>query len=48
MREAQRHSPVNGRWGALGPITISAYQKFDWLREPLKKDGVNIALPTVN
>jgi hypothetical protein len=22
-----------------GPITISNYQKFEWLRENLKKDG---------
>ena len=31
-----------------GPITISGYQKFDWVREQLKKEGVNLALPTGN
>jgi arylsulfatase A-like enzyme len=34
--------------GYTGPITISAYEKFGWLREQLKKDGVNISLPTGN
>lgn len=31
-----------------GPITISNYQKFKWVREQLAKDGVNIGLPTGN
>ena len=34
--------------GYSGPITISAYEKFSWLREQLKKDGVNINLPSGN
>ena len=34
--------------GYTGPITISAYEKFGWLREQLKKDGVSIELPTGN
>jgi arylsulfatase len=34
--------------GYNGPITISAYEKFGWLREQLKKDGVNLTLPTGN
>ncbi len=34
--------------GYTGPITISAYQKFSWLREELKKEGVKITLPTGN
>jgi arylsulfatase A-like enzyme len=34
--------------GYTGPITISAYEKFGWLREQLKKDGVKITLPTGN
>ncbi len=29
-----------------GPITISNYQKFKWVRELLAKDGVNIPMPT--
>jgi len=31
-----------------GPITISNYQKFQWVREQLSKDGINLPLPTGN
>jgi len=31
-----------------GPITLSNYQKFQWVREALEKEGVNIPLPTGN
>jgi arylsulfatase A-like enzyme len=31
-----------------GPITISNYERFQWLREKLEKDGVSIPLPTGN
>lgn len=31
-----------------GPITLSAYQNFKWVREQLAKDGVNIPMPTGN
>jgi arylsulfatase A-like enzyme len=31
-----------------GPITISNYQKFQWVREQLKKEGISIPLPTGN
>ena len=31
-----------------GPITISEYQRFQWVREQLEKDGINIPLPTGN
>ena len=31
-----------------GPITITSYQRFQWVREALAKDGVNIGLPTGN
>lgn len=34
--------------GYTGPITISNYQKFQWLREQLQKEGVNLSLPTGN
>jgi arylsulfatase A-like enzyme len=34
--------------GYDGPITISNYEKFEWVRQQLKKDGVNIPLPTGN
>ena len=28
-----------------GPITISNYEKFEWLRNQLKKEGMNLSLP---
>jgi hypothetical protein len=28
-----------------GPINISTFQRFEWFREQLKKEGVSIALP---
>jgi arylsulfatase len=31
-----------------GPITISNYEKFGWLREQLAKDGFQITLPSGN
>ncbi|WP_234455247.1 arylsulfatase [Thermohalobaculum xanthum] len=31
-----------------GPITLSRYQRFKWVREQLEKDGVNIGMPTGN
>jgi arylsulfatase A-like enzyme len=31
-----------------GPITISNYQKFQWIREQLQKEGISIPLPTGN
>jgi len=31
-----------------GPITISNYQKFQWVREQLAKEGFNLPLPTGN
>jgi len=31
-----------------GPITISNYEKFQWVREQLKKEGFNLPLPTGN
>jgi len=31
-----------------GPITISNYQKFQWVRDQLGKEGVSIPLPTGN
>ena len=34
--------------GYTGPVTISNYQKFQWVREQLAKDGVDIPLPTGN
>ena len=34
--------------GYSGPLTISAYQKFQWLRDELKKNGFNLPMPTGN
>jgi hypothetical protein len=31
--------------GYDGPITLSSYQKFQWVRDQLKKEGVNITIP---
>ena len=31
-----------------GPITISGYEKFQWVRDQLQKEGVDIPLPTGN
>ena len=28
------------------PITITAFEKFGWLREQLKKEGVLVTMPT--
>ena len=35
-------------FGYTGPITLSNYQKFEWLREELKKNGFNLPMPTGN
>ncbi|MGV0746511.1 arylsulfatase [Mycolicibacterium sp. XJ870] len=34
--------------GYSGPITVTQYQRFKYVREQLAADGVNIALPTGN
>lgn len=34
--------------GYTGPITLPAYEKFQWLRENLQKDGFKLPLPTGN
>jgi len=31
-----------------GPITLSAYERFDWVRENLKKGGFNLPMPSGN
>jgi arylsulfatase len=35
-------------YGYTGPITLSNYEKFQWIREQLQKEGVTIPLPTGN
>lgn len=31
-----------------GPVTLSNYERFEWVREQLKKEGVTLPLPTGN
>jgi arylsulfatase A-like enzyme len=31
-----------------GPVTITAFEKFSWLRDQLQKDGVQVEMPTGN
>jgi len=35
-------------YGYTGPITLSAYERFQWIRDQLEKEGVHVALPTGN
>jgi arylsulfatase len=35
-------------YGYTGPITLSNYERFEWVRDQLKKEGFNIPLPTGN
>src|SRR6516165_999097 len=35
-------------YGYTGPITLSNYEKFQWIRDQLAKEGVKIPLPTGN
>jgi len=35
-------------FGYTGPITLSNYERFQWVRDQLAKEGVTIALPTGN
>lgn len=34
--------------GYTGPITISSYERFQWVRDALKKEGINLPLPSGN
>ncbi len=34
--------------GYTGPITITNFQKFEWLRNQLKTEGIHLGLPTGN
>jgi arylsulfatase A-like enzyme len=34
--------------GYTGPVTLSNYQKFQWVREQLGKEGISLPLPTGN
>jgi arylsulfatase len=35
-------------YGYTGPITLSNYERFQWVREQLSKEGIAIAMPTGN
>jgi arylsulfatase A-like enzyme len=35
-------------YGYTGPITLSNYERFQWIRDQLQKEGVSIPLPTGN
>jgi arylsulfatase len=30
------------------PVTLSDYEKFDWVRKQLEKDGITLHMPTGN
>jgi len=34
--------------GYDGPIELSQYQKFQYVRDALKKEGINLSLPNGN
>jgi len=34
--------------GCTGPITLSNYEKFQWIREQLGKEGIQLPLPSGN
>ena len=34
--------------GYDGPVTLSNYQKFQWVREQLGKEGISLPMPTGN
>jgi hypothetical protein len=31
-----------------GPITISKYQRFKWIREQMEKEGIDLPMPSGN
>jgi hypothetical protein len=35
-------------YGYTGPITLSGYERFQFVRDQLQKEGVHISLPTGN
>ena len=35
-------------YGYTGPVTLSMYERFQWIREMLQKEGITIPLPTGN
>src|SRR6516162_1250867 len=35
-------------YGYTGPITLSGYERFQWIRDQLAKEGISVHLPTEN
>src|SRR5262245_29132549 len=35
-------------YGYTGPITLSGYERFQWVREQLQKEGIHVPMPTGN
>ena len=35
-------------YGYTGPITLSGYERFQWIRDQLAKEGITVQLPTGN
>jgi len=49
MKTYAKYPPRKVQSGSYtGPVTISSYEKFQFLRETLAKEGIHIALPTGN
>ena len=47
MKTYVKHPPRKAQSEAYtSPITISGYEKFQFIREQLGKEGITIALPT--
>ena len=35
-------------YGYTGPITLSNYERLQWIRDALQKEGIDIPMPTGN
>jgi arylsulfatase A-like enzyme len=35
-------------YGYTGPITLSGYERFQWVRDQMQKEGIHLTLPTGN
>lgn len=38
----------DAQFDGTGPITLSSYEKFQWIRDQLEKEGINVPLSTGN
>ncbi|WFB35859.1 arylsulfatase [Kiritimatiellota bacterium B12222] len=49
MKTYVEYPPRKAQSGTYaGPITLTQYQRFEWVRDSLEKDGVSIPMPTGN